>query len=101
MKVEYEPLPVVNSVQQAFQKDSPLVHENSGQYMKIISNVYPVQGTNIGSHIKIRKGDFTSLWENCEEKISAHFSFNLSDHAALETRSTRVEVKLIRKGGCS
>ncbi|MBS4219742.1 xanthine dehydrogenase family protein molybdopterin-binding subunit [Bacillus sp. FJAT-49711] len=92
VKVEYEPLPVVNSVQQAFQKDSPLVHENSGQYQKIISNVYPVQGTNIGSHIKIRKGDFISAWESCDVKITKNFSFNLSDHAALETRSARVEI---------
>ncbi|NEU31014.1 xanthine dehydrogenase family protein molybdopterin-binding subunit [bacterium LRH843] len=92
VKVEYEPLPVVNSVKQAFQKDAPLVHENSGQYMKIISNVYPQQGTNIGSHIKIRKGDFISAWENCEEKITASYSFNLSDHAALETRGCRLEI---------
>ncbi|MBS4196928.1 xanthine dehydrogenase family protein molybdopterin-binding subunit [Lederbergia citri] len=92
VKVEYESLPVVNSVQQAFQNDSPLVHENSGRYQKIISNVYPVQGTNIGSHIKIRKGDFISVWENCEVKISKHFSFSISDHAAIETRSARVEI---------
>ncbi|KAB2333242.1 xanthine dehydrogenase family protein molybdopterin-binding subunit [Cytobacillus depressus] len=88
----YEPLPVVNSVQQAFQKDSPLVHENSGQYMKIITNVYPKQGTNIGSHIKIRKGDFMSAWETCAEQITKRFSFNISDHVALETRSVRVEI---------
>ncbi|MCJ8010109.1 xanthine dehydrogenase family protein molybdopterin-binding subunit [Lederbergia wuyishanensis] len=92
VRVEYEPLPVVNSVQQAFQKDSPLVHENSGQYQKIISNVYPIQGTNIGSHIKIRKGDFITAWENCDVKITKHFSFNLSDHAAIETRSAKVEI---------
>jgi CO/xanthine dehydrogenase Mo-binding subunit len=57
VKVEYEPLAVVNSVQHAFQADAPLVHENSRDYTKIIDNVYPVPGTNIGSHIKIRKGD--------------------------------------------
>lgn len=92
VKVEYEPLPVVNSVQDAFKNDAPLIHENSGQYIKIISNVYPVQGTNIGSHIKIRKGDFIKAWENCTTKIKETFSFNLSDHAALETRGTRVEI---------
>ncbi|MFK2825190.1 xanthine dehydrogenase family protein molybdopterin-binding subunit [Bacillus sp. B190/17] len=92
VKVNYEPLPVVNSVSQAFQKEAPLVHEDSSQYMKIISNVYPVPGTNIGSHIKIRKGDFISEWENCEETVTATYSFNLSDHAALETRATRVEI---------
>lgn len=92
VKVEYEPLPIVNSVQQAFLPDAPLVHENAGSYTKIISNVYPKSGTNIGSHIKIRKGNFEDAWETCEETITADYSFNLSDHAALETRSTRVEI---------
>ncbi|WP_066397228.1 xanthine dehydrogenase family protein molybdopterin-binding subunit [Neobacillus mesonae] len=92
IKVEYEPLPVVNSVREAFQSDAPLIHENSGQYIKIISNVYPVQGTNIGSHIKIRKGDFITAWENCDYKIKETYSFNLSDHVALEPRCTRVEI---------
>ncbi|WML31599.1 xanthine dehydrogenase family protein molybdopterin-binding subunit [Neobacillus sp. OS1-32] len=90
--VKYESLPVVNSAREAFQTDAPLIHENSGKYMKIISNVYPVQGTNIGSHIKIRKGDFITTWENCDIKIKQTFSFNLSDHAALEPRCTRVEI---------
>lgn len=92
VKVEYEPLPIVNSVQQAFLPDAPLVHENAGSYTKIISNVYPKSGTNIGSHIKIRKGNFEDAWETCEEAITADYSFNLSDHVALETRSTRVEI---------
>ncbi|MED3563873.1 xanthine dehydrogenase family protein molybdopterin-binding subunit [Bacillus xiapuensis] len=92
VRVEYEPLPVVNSVQEAFKAEAPLIHENSGQYVKIISNVYPIQGTNIGSHIKIRKGDFIKAWETCEVKIKETYSFNLSDHAAIETRGTRVEI---------
>lgn len=92
VKVDYEPLPVVNSVREAFQRDATLIHENSGQYKKIISNVYPVAGTNIGSHIKIRKGDFISIWNQCAETIQATYSFNLSDHAALETRCVRVEI---------
>ncbi|ARK21051.1 xanthine dehydrogenase family protein molybdopterin-binding subunit [Sporosarcina ureae] len=92
VKVVYEPLPIVNSVQQAFLKDAPLVHDNAEQYTKIISDVYPKASTNIGSHIKIRKGDFDAAWANCEETITATYSFNLSDHVAMETRSTRVEI---------
>ena len=92
VKLDYKPLPIVNSVQQAFQTDAPLVHEKLGDYTKIIDNVYPVPGTNIGSHIKIRKGDFGAAWANCAETISATYSFNLSDHVALETRSARVEI---------
>ncbi len=92
VKVDYEPLPVVNSVKDAFQNTNHLVHEKAGEYTKIISNVYPVSGTNIGSHIKIRKGDFLSAWNTCEKKIKATYSFNPSDHAALETRCARVEI---------
>ena len=92
VKVEYKPLAVVNSVQQAFQDNTTLVHENAEQYTKIISNVFPKAGTNIGSHIKIRKGDFETAWATCEETITASYSFNLSDHVALETRSVRVEI---------
>jgi CO/xanthine dehydrogenase Mo-binding subunit len=90
--VEYEPLPIVNSAKQAFQAGAPLVHENAGQYQKVISNVYPVSGTNIGSHIKIRKGDFHPAWASSDITITADYSFNLADHVALETRSTRVEI---------
>ncbi|ARD47727.1 xanthine dehydrogenase family protein molybdopterin-binding subunit [Sporosarcina sp. P33] len=92
VKVAYDPLPIVNSVQQAFLKDAPLVHENAEQYTKIISDVYPKAATNIGSHIKIRKGDFDEAWAKSEETITKTYSFNLSDHAAMETRSTRVEI---------
>lgn len=90
--VDYEPLPIVNSVEQAFQKDAPLIHEQSGQYTKIIDNVYPVPGTNIASHIKIRKGDFGQAWAACTDTFNATYSFNLSDHAAMETRSATVEI---------
>jgi CO/xanthine dehydrogenase Mo-binding subunit len=92
IKAEYEPLPVVHSPKQAFEKNAPLIHEHSGQYMKIISNVYPVEGTNIASHIKIRKGNFIKEWEACDETITASYSFNPSDHAALETRGARAEI---------
>lgn len=90
--IEYEKLPVVNSLEQAFQSDAPVIHEQLGQYTKIIDNVYPVPGTNIASHIKIRKGDFGQAWASCKDTITATYSFNLSDHAAMETRSATVEI---------
>lgn len=97
VEVDYEALPIVNSVREAFQNQDTLVHENAGQYRKLISNVYPVSGTNIGSHIKIRKGNFVSVWDKCEETIKATYSFNLSDHAALETRCAMVEINPVGK----
>lgn len=92
VKVTYESLPVINSVQEAFVKDAPLVHKDASQYEKIISDVYPVPGTNIASHNKIRKGDFAKVWAECADTIHANYSFNISDHAALETRCAEVEI---------
>lgn len=92
VNITYKKLPIVHNVQQAFQADAPIIHEKLGAYTKIISNVYPVAKTNIASHIKIRKGNFEDAWETCVETITKTFSFNLSDHVALETRSARVEI---------
>lgn len=39
IKIEYEPLPVVNSPSEAIKKDSPLVHEKLGDY-EIIDEVF-------------------------------------------------------------
>ncbi len=90
--VTYKKLPIVHNVQQAFEASAPVIHNDLGEYTKIIGNVYPVAGTNIASRIKIRKGDFGTAWKNCTETISETYSFNLSDHVALETRSARVEI---------
>lgn len=90
--ITYKKLPIVHDVQQAFESNAPIIHENVGEYTKVISNVYPVPKTNIASHIKIRKGDFGTIWKKCAETISQNYSFNLSDHVALETRSARVEI---------
>ncbi|MET3574488.1 CO/xanthine dehydrogenase Mo-binding subunit [Bhargavaea ullalensis] len=90
--VTYDPLPVVNSPSDAMRPGSPLVHEDAGSYQKLISNVYPVSGTNIGSHIKIRKGDAGAAWAQCDETVTASYSFNLTDHAAMEPRAAMAEI---------
>ncbi|MGE8204854.1 xanthine dehydrogenase family protein molybdopterin-binding subunit [Heyndrickxia sp. NPDC080065] len=92
IKVKYEPLPVVNSPREAFRKDAPLIHEDLGTYEKI-SGVYPVPGTNIASLQKIRKGNMEKGWSESEITVEANFSFNPSDHAAMETRCSTAEIK--------
>ncbi len=89
--VQYELLPVVSSPTHAFQKSAPLVHEHINEYkMEALSN--PVQGTNIASHIKIRKGDITKGKAESDVEIEAAFSFPPSDHAAMETRCAIAEI---------
>ncbi|MCP3761091.1 xanthine dehydrogenase family protein molybdopterin-binding subunit [Domibacillus sp. A3M-37] len=85
IRVVYEPLPVVNTPGQAFDPNAPLVHEQLEQYKKK-STVYPEPGTNIANRSKIRKGDITKGWEKSDVVIEKRFSFNPSDHIAMETR---------------
>ncbi|MBZ9686851.1 xanthine dehydrogenase family protein molybdopterin-binding subunit [Clostridium estertheticum] len=91
IKVQYEPLPVVNSPSEALKKDAPLVHEKLGQY-SIIDETFPETNTNIANRTKIRKGDIKKGWEKSEVTVEASFSFPPSDHAAMETRSARAEI---------
>ena len=85
--VEYKPLPVVNSVKEAFKKNPVIIHESLMLYTKATEEVYPVKGTNICHHQKIRKGDMQKGWLESEIVVEGSFSLPQSDHAAMETRA--------------
>ncbi|MDV2888409.1 molybdopterin cofactor-binding domain-containing protein, partial [Alkalihalophilus pseudofirmus] len=53
---------------------------------------YPVPGTNIATHTKIRKGQMEKGWAESETVVEASFSFAPSDHAAMETRCATAEI---------
>lgn len=91
INVQYELLPVVNSPTEAFQEGAPLVHERLGEYKKEADS-YPVPGTNIATHTKIRKGQMEKGWAESETVVEASFSFAPSDHAAMETRCATAEI---------
>lgn len=40
IKVEYEPLPVVNSISEALKQNPVLIHENLDQYTHPVHDVY-------------------------------------------------------------
>lgn len=91
VKVQYELLPVVNSPTQAFQKNAPLLHPQLGSYKKDEVS-FPVPGTNIATHYKIRKGSMDKGWAESETTVEASFSFSPSDHVAIETRCAICEI---------
>ena len=91
VKVQYELLPVVNSPTQAFQKNAPLIHEHLGEYQKDEVS-FPVPGTNIATHYKIRKGNMEKGWSLGEVTVEASFNFSPSDHVAMETRCAIAEI---------
>lgn len=91
IKINFELLPVVHNPTQAFQKNAPLIHENLGEYARE-KDVYPVIGTNIAHHVKIRKGNMDNGWSNSSVSVEGDYSFSPSDHAAMETRSSIAEI---------
>ncbi|OIK15635.1 aldehyde oxidase [Bacillus sp. MUM 116] len=91
VKVQYKLLPVVNSPTQAFQKNAPLLHPRLGEYKKDEVS-FPVPGTNIATHYKIRKGSMEKGWAESETTVEASFSFASSDHVAMETRCATCEI---------
>ncbi|GER69361.1 xanthine dehydrogenase, molybdenum binding subunit [Weizmannia acidilactici] len=92
IKIAYQPLPVVHSPTEPLRQDAPLVHEKLGSYEKS-HMVYPIPGTNIANLQKIRKGNMEKGWRESEVIVEASFSIKPSDHAAMETRCSTVEIK--------
>jgi CO/xanthine dehydrogenase Mo-binding subunit len=92
IKIEYEPLAVVNSIQDALKPNAVLVHEQLSQYKHAVHDVYPEENTNISDRIQIRKGDIIKGWDESEVIVSGKFSLPQSDHLAMETRNVRLQI---------
>lgn len=92
IKVEYEPLPVVNSIKDALKENPVIIHDKLEQYTHAVHDVYPEMNTNILDRIKIRKGDKAKGWAESDIAISGSFSLPQSDHMAMETRNARAQI---------
>lgn len=92
IKIEYEPLPVINSVSEALANNAVLIHENLEQYMIIQENVRPEPNTNIAHRVKIRKGDMAKGWAESEVIVEAGFYLPQTDHVAMETRNCKTQI---------
>lgn len=93
VRVEYNQLPVVNSVSQALAEKAPLIHENLADYEHVVKDVYPEPGTNICNRVQIRKGDIAKGWAKSDVVVEASFFLPQADHIAMETRSAHAEIK--------
>lgn len=90
IRAEFVQLPVVNSPGSALRPGAPLIHEELADYKKY-GDAFPVPGTNIGSHVKIRKGDMAAGWAASEVVVEDTYAFHSSDHCAMEPRCSIVE----------
>lgn len=92
VRVELDPLPVVNSSSAALQPDAPLIHECLGLYGHFVADVNPEPGSNIAHRVKVRKGDVVSAWAGSDVIINARVELPQVDHAAMETRVAIAEI---------
>jgi len=85
--IVYEELPAVLDVQEAFKPGSPLVHENLGNYQWTKNIFFPESGTNIASHIKIRKGNVDKAFKEADVVLENTYSQPQVFHFPLETHA--------------
>ncbi|WFA10438.1 xanthine dehydrogenase family protein molybdopterin-binding subunit [Tissierella sp. Yu-01] len=93
IEVEYEKLPVVNSIRDAIIPESTLVHKDLNLYYYPASHIYPEFDSNIMDHVKIRKGDIERGLNESEVVVEASFSLPQSDHIAMETRNAMAQIQ--------
>lgn len=92
IKVEYEQLPVINSVIESIKKDATLIHENLMNYTLESRFVYPQENSNMFDVVKVKKGDIEKGWEESKVIVEGNFTEPQADHAAMEVRNARAEI---------
>ena len=92
IEVDYEPLPVINSIGESISSQAPLIHENIGKYFCPDGTIQPKAGSNLLDHVRIRKGDMNRGWEESDIVIESKAFIPQSDHLAMETRNAVAEI---------
>jgi len=91
IRVEYEPLPALLDPVAAMETRAVLVHENLGQY-PTAPGIFPVPGTNIGNHFKLRKGDVGKGFRESDVVLEDTYSSHMVQHAHLEPHAAIAQV---------
>ena len=92
IEVQYEPLKIINTIEESINPDAILIHESLGNYFFTADDVFPKAHTNIADEINIRKGDISKGFEESDMVIESNFKLPQSDHIAMETRNARAEI---------
>lgn len=90
--VQYEPLPVVNSIEDALLQSPTLVHPALMQYTHTVADVYPEMNSNISNRTKIRKGNMVYGWACCDVTVEGEYRMPQASHAFMETRNARAQI---------
>jgi carbon-monoxide dehydrogenase large subunit len=83
IKVDYQELRAVFDPLEAMEPNAPLVHDDLGTYWHSPA-VFPVIGTNICNHFKLRKGDIDEGFAKSDFISEDTFTTQMAQHCHLE-----------------
>jgi carbon-monoxide dehydrogenase large subunit len=89
--VEYELLPALFDPVEAMKSREVLIHENLSQYA-VAPGIFPVPGTNICNHFKVRKGDPERGFKESDLVLEDTYRSHMVQHAHLETHAAIAQV---------
>lgn len=92
INVAYEILPVIQTVEEAFTGSKPLIH-NQFKFYTQPKPLKPIPERNVANHVTVRKGNIADGEGNSDVIAEAAISFPQADHAAMETRAVKAEIK--------
>jgi CO/xanthine dehydrogenase Mo-binding subunit len=84
VKIDYEPLPPVLSVEDALGKKATLLHPELGSYSHV-PWFFPKAGTNIAHWRKVRKGDIQRGFAEADLVLEDNYTVPRYAHCAIET----------------
>ncbi|MBR5471392.1 MAG: xanthine dehydrogenase family protein molybdopterin-binding subunit [Oscillibacter sp.] len=93
IRVEYEPLPVINDLAESM-KNEVLIHEDWSRY-DCSSACFPIQGTNIGDQYHLKKGDPDIGFAEADEIVESEFTCGMLQHTTIETHTATAEANPI------
>jgi len=91
IEVEYEPLPALFDPVEAMKNKEVLIHENLAQYAAA-PGIFPVAGTNLCNHFKLRKGDVERGFRESDLVLEDTYTSQMVQHAHLEPHAAVAQV---------
>ncbi len=91
IRVEYEPLRALHDPLEAMRNREVLIHENLLQY-STAPGIFPVAGTNICNHFKLRKGDVERGFKEADLVLEDTYTSQMVQHAHLEPHAAIAQV---------
>ncbi len=92
IQVQYEPLPVINALEDALAPNPTLVHPALMQYTHTVDGIFPEMNSNISNRTKIRKGNMSYGWACCDISVEGDYHLPQASHAYMETRNARAQI---------